>query len=105
MAQQNAKYTSREIQKNLISCCRDLVVEKLLAEVKESKYYTILGDEATDCSLKEQIALVLRFVDKSSTNTIREQFVSYLESSYGFISLSLLKTINLDLGGLFRGLL
>ena len=81
-----------------------MVVEKLLAEVKESKYYTILGDEATDCSLKEQIALVLRFVDKSSTNTIREQFVSFLESSYGFISLSLLKTINLDLGGLFRGL-
>ena len=81
-----------------------MIVEKLLAEVKESKYYTILGDKATDYSLKEQIALVLRFVDKCSTNTIREQFVSFLESSYGFISLSLLKTINLDLGGLFRGL-
>ena len=90
-AQQNAKYTSPEIQNDITLCCRDLIVEKLAAEVKENKYYTILADEATDCSLKEQIALIFRFVDKSST--IREEFVSFLECSYGLSGESLFKTI------------
>ena len=79
--QQNAKYTSPEIQNDLLLCCRDLIVEKLVGDVKESKYYTILADEATNCSLKEQIALILRAVDKNST--MREEFVSFLECSYG----------------------
>ena len=50
--QQNTKYNSSEIQNHLILCFRDLIVEKLVADIKESKYYTILSDEATDCSLK-----------------------------------------------------
>ena len=66
-------------------------MEKLVADVKESKYYTILTDEARDCSLKEQIALILRFVDKNSN--IREEFVPFLECSYGLSSQSLFKTI------------
>ena len=37
-AQQNAKYTSPEIQNDLILCCRDFIVEKSVTEVKESKY-------------------------------------------------------------------
>ena len=79
--QQNAKCTSLEIQNDLTLCCRDLIVEKLVADVKESKYYTILADGATNCSLKEQIALILRVVDKNST--MREEFLSFLECSYG----------------------
>ena len=74
-------------------------MEKLVADVKESKHYTILTDEARDCSLKEQIALILRFVDKNSN--IREEFVPFLECSYGLSSQSLFKTIKefLDSGG------
>ena len=53
-AQQNAKYSSPEIQNDLVLCCRDLIVEKLVADVKESKYYTSLADEATDCPLKNK---------------------------------------------------
>ena len=90
--QQNAKCTSPEIQNDLILCCRDLIVEKLVADVKESKYYIILADEATDCSLKEQIALSLRAVDKNST--MREEFVSFLEYSYGLSHQSSFETIN-----------
>ena len=90
--QQNAKYTSPEIQNDLILYCRDLIVEKLVADVKESKYYIILADEATDCSLKEQIALSLRAVDKNST--MREEFVSFLDYSYGLSHQSSFETIN-----------
>ena len=99
-AQQNAKYSSPEIQNDLVLCCRDLIVEKLVADVKESKYYTILADEATDCPLKKQIPLILRFADKN--NTIREEFVSFLECSYGLSGQSLFKTVKgfLDSNGI-----
>ena len=66
-APRNAKYTSLDIQNELIECCRDLIVEQLVGEVKESRYYSILADEATDCSMKEQLALIFRFVDKKTT--------------------------------------
>ena len=38
-----------------------------MGQVKESRYYSILADEATDCSMKEQLALIFRFVDKKKT--------------------------------------
>ena len=38
----------------LIKCCRDLIVRQLVGQVKKSRNYSILTDEATDCSMKEQ---------------------------------------------------
>ena len=72
-------------------CCRDLVVEQLVGVVKESRHYSILADEATDCSMKEQLALIFRFVDKK--NNIKEEFISFLECSYGLSGQSLYRTI------------
>ena len=90
-APRNAKYTSPDIQIELIECCRDLIVEKLVGEVKKSRYYSILAEEATDCSMKEQLVLIFRFVDK--TNNIREEFVCFLEFSYGLSGQLLYRTI------------
>ena len=90
-APRNAKYTSPDIQNELIKCCRDLIVDQLVGEVKESRYYSILADQATDCSLKKQLALIFRFVDKE--NNITEEFVSFLECSYGLNGQSLYRTI------------
>ena len=55
-APRNAKYTSPDIQNELIECFRDLSVEQLVGEVKESRYYSTLADETTICSMKEQLA-------------------------------------------------
>ena len=41
------------------------------AASKENKYYSILVNEATDCAMKEQMVLILRFVDKN--DIIREE--------------------------------
>ena len=90
-APRNAKYTSPDIQNELIECFRDLIDEQLVGEVKESRYYSILADEATDCSMKEQLALIFRFVDKKKN--IREEFVSFLECSYVLSGQSLYRTI------------
>ena len=40
-------------------------------EVKSSKYYSIIADEVTDCSNKEQLSLSLRYV---TDENVREMF-------------------------------
>ena len=93
---QNARYTSPEIQNELIDCCGELIIEKIAVIVKESRHYSILADEATDCAMKGQMALILRSVDKN--NIIREEFVSFLECRNGLTGVGLYQTINKFLG-------
>ena len=38
-----------------------------MGEVKEKRYYSLLADDVADCCLKEQLALLFRFVDKKTT--------------------------------------
>ena len=54
----------------------DVSPRKNCSSCQKSRYYSILADEANDRAMKEQIALILRFVDKS--NVIRQEFVSFL---------------------------
>ena len=79
-----------EDRNDLILSCRNLIAEKLVADFKESKHYTIFVDEATDCFLKEQI-------DMSST--ITEELLSFFECSYGLSAQSIFKTIKEFLDG------
>ena len=53
-ASSRATYTSKTI-------CGEYIRNKLLAEVKSAKYFSII---ASDPSNKEQLSLVLRFVDE-----------------------------------------
>ncbi|PNX86613.1 repressor of the inhibitor of the protein kinase-like protein, partial [Trifolium pratense] len=70
-AQQNAKYTSPKIQKKLLEIIASRVRKHIREEIGDSKF-CILVDEARDESNKEQMALVLRFVDKFGL--IQERF-------------------------------
>ena len=75
----------------MIQCCSDPILEQLVGEVNESRYYSFLADESRDCSMRDQLALIFRFADKK--NDIREEFVSFLECSYGLSGQSLYRTI------------
>ena len=46
-----------------------------MSEIKHSKYFSILADEVADCSNKEQMPIVFRYVD--SNNTIKERFLEF----------------------------
>ena len=59
----NRSYISKTSQNKLIICCGDVITDKLVNEVKESTFYTIRADKPADSSHKEQMSLVLRFVD------------------------------------------
>ncbi|KAM5583814.1 hypothetical protein ABKV19_003607 [Rosa sericea] len=70
-APRNATYTSPKIQKEILSILANRVRRKIREEVGEAKF-CLLVDEALDESKKEQMAIILRFVD--SHGFVRERF-------------------------------
>ncbi|KAG6692738.1 hypothetical protein I3842_10G129500 [Carya illinoinensis] len=67
----NAKYTSPKIQKEILHIFTNKVRNVIHEEIEDAKF-CILVDEARDESKREQIAIILRFVDKDGF--IREPF-------------------------------
>ena len=57
-----AKYTSSDIQKELLNILANKVQNKIRRELGDGKF-CILVDEALDESDKEQMAIILRYVD------------------------------------------
>ncbi|KAK4564757.1 hypothetical protein RGQ29_006717, partial [Quercus rubra] len=67
----NAKYTSPTIQKEILHILASNVRNAIREEIRDAKF-CILVDEARDESKKEQMAIILRFVDKEGF--IKERF-------------------------------
>ena len=74
-------YVSKTIQNELITAAGKYIKDQLSAEIRASKYFSVIADEATDVSNKENLSLVIRFVD--STQTIGEEFVGFHLSEEG----------------------
>ena len=51
------------------------------SDIQENKFFSILADEVTDCSTKEQMPLVLRYVD--SENKINKRFIKFIHCDEG----------------------
>lgn len=63
-------------QNEIIDCCKIYIQEKLLDEIR-GNYFAIIADEASDSSNEGQLALLLRFIDKSGE--IREDFLEFIK--------------------------
>lgn len=75
-APKNAKYTSKTIQNELIHVIGRHIQSNILLEVKNAKFYSVIADEVTDVSNKEQLSLCLRYVHE---DRVREVFVDFIE--------------------------
>ena len=62
LEQKYNKYTSPEIQNELLSVMGRLVIQNILANLQQSPYLTIMLDETTDISNHEQAVIILRRV-------------------------------------------
>ena len=82
---------TKTTQNELIKCCGDVVSETILTEVRKGNFFSVIADEAADCSNKEQMSLILRYVD--SENNIREDFLRFLHCHEGLSGADLAKTI------------
>ena len=76
----------------MIQVLGDHILHKILISVKEAKYFSVIADEMTDSSNKEQLAVVLRYVNRADT-CIREDLVSFLECSGGISGQALSETL------------
>ena len=75
----------------VIKSCGQVITEKIVGEIKRNKFFSIIADEAADCSNKEQMSLVLRFVDDNQN--IREDFVRFLHCKWGLSGADLASVI------------
>ena len=74
-AARNAIYTSKTTQNEIIECIGEHLGDKILKDIKAAKWFSILCDEVVDVGNKEQVSIVLRFVDEQ---TIREEFLDFV---------------------------
>ena len=78
----NASYFSKNTQNKFISICGALIIEKVNLSIKPHHsyqyFFSVIADEGLDSSQKEQLSLVLRYVDSS---------LDFLEEFVGFIHL------------------
>ena len=80
-APKNATYRSKTTQNELICCSAEIVTNKIVDEIKQGRFFSILADEVADCSNKEQMPLVLRYVDPEGE--IQERFVKFIHCDTG----------------------
>ena len=90
-APRNASYRSKTTQNELVLICGNSIRDTLVKEIKEAKFFAVLADEAADISNIEQMALVLRFVDRACN--IREEFLGFIHCSEGLSGEAISETI------------
>jgi hypothetical protein len=89
-APQCAKYTSPDIQKEILSILTLKVKKHIREEIGDAKFY-IIEDETCDVLKREQMPIVIRFVD--AEGVLRERFF-YLIHVKNTKALTLKATIN-----------
>ena len=62
---ENGKYLSHDVINEMISLMSNQVLRKLLSEIREAQFYSLIADKATDVANKEQLCMTIRWVDKS----------------------------------------
>ena len=70
------RYTSHDIQNEIIAIMANHVTRDLVSEIS-SGFFSIICDEYTDISNKEQLTICIRWVDKEKPMKISSDFTIY----------------------------
>ena len=79
LERQQLKYTSPEVQNELLSIMALQIFRNVAANIQTAVHYTVMVDETTDQSNKEQVVLVLRWVDEALD--VHEEFIGLYATS------------------------
>jgi len=94
----NCTMISKTVQNEIIDSMGEVVRNNIISEVKRSQFFSILCDETTDVSTKEQMSLCIRYVDLQNM-TLKEDFVGFVELN-GTTGLEIKQTIVKELNKL-----
>jgi NTP pyrophosphatase (non-canonical NTP hydrolase) len=78
---ENAKMTSGTIQKELANCCAEAVTKTIKEEMSDY-LFSVLVDESCDISIKEQIAIVVRFINKKNTRQHKQKATAHIRITH-----------------------
>jgi galactitol-specific phosphotransferase system IIB component len=70
---QNAKYTSPQIQNEVIQIMWEVTLEKILEEAKNSQFFSVMADETRDKQGMEDLSVAIRYLN--SDFEVRERCV------------------------------
>ena len=80
-----AKYTSPEIQNEILYLAAKQLLDIIIADCKKSVCYAFIANESTDIALKEQISVCVRFVERKEDEKhyVREEFLTFVHADKG----------------------
>lgn len=71
------KYISPTIQNEIIQSCNTILLRKIVNNINKSKCFSVLADETTNISTKEQLTICFRYI--SENNMLKEDFLQFFE--------------------------
>ncbi|TKS92313.1 Zinc finger MYM-type protein 1 [Collichthys lucidus] len=73
----NAKYTSKNIQNEILETLAEMVQQQIINEVKQSQVFSVIADETKDLQKKEQMSFVIRYFYNGA---IYESFLDFVKA-------------------------
>ena len=76
----NATYRSKTTQNEIIEVLGGMILETIIAQVKEARFFAIISDEVQDAASIEQVTFVIRYVhEEDDEYIVKESFVGFKE--------------------------
>lgn len=72
---QRVKYTSPQIQNEILQILGQMIITQISNEVNESIEFSVMMDESKDISKREQLSVVIRYVHN---NCVHEEFLGFI---------------------------
>nr|XP_055051180.1 zinc finger MYM-type protein 1-like [Misgurnus anguillicaudatus] len=77
-AETHTHYLGKHIQNELIQVISGKILEAIVADIKQSKYFSIILDCTSDISHLEQMSIILRTVSLKGEPVIQEHFLGFV---------------------------